>query len=285
VSYAKAGNWMGFMSLSKEEELTLFQTHAPDLQSIICVKVWTVFITDSDSSPYRNHNKFITTEGGTTMLHRIRIILPVFTLLMSLFTLQTAHAATIQLPQTGQTKCYDAAGTEITPCTGTGQDGDKLAGVAWPNPRFTVNMQGDGVTPNGTVTDTLTGLIWLTNANCTETVGGIAKGSGYLTWPNALTWCNNLASGACGLADGSVAGDWRLPNIVELKSLVDLSRSNPALPDNNHFSNVQSSWYWSSSALADYTGFAWDLNTGDGFIRFGEGKASLKYVWPVRGGQ
>ena len=32
-------------------------------------------------------------------------------------------------------------------------------GVAWPNPRFTDNG-------NGTVTDNLTGLIWLKNANC-----------------------------------------------------------------------------------------------------------------------
>ena len=40
-------------------------------------------------------------------------------------------AGTIQLPQTGQTKCYDTAGTEI-PCAGTGQDGEYKAGVAWP---------------------------------------------------------------------------------------------------------------------------------------------------------
>jgi hypothetical protein len=34
-------------------------------------------------------------------------------------------------------------------------------GVAWPNPRFTDNS-------DGTVTDNLTGLIWLKNANCTD---------------------------------------------------------------------------------------------------------------------
>jgi len=52
-----------------------------------------------------------------------------------------AFAGTVDLPRTGQTKCYDTSGTEIS-CTGTGQDGEIQAGVAWPFPRFTDN--GDG---------------------------------------------------------------------------------------------------------------------------------------------
>lgn len=48
----------------------------------------------------------------------------------------TAFAGTNQLPQTGQTKCYDTTGAEI-PCAGTGQDGEIQVGVAWPEPRFT----------------------------------------------------------------------------------------------------------------------------------------------------
>jgi hypothetical protein len=38
-----------------------------------------------------------------------------------------AFAGVIQLPQTGQTKCYDSAGIEIV-CSGTGQDGEIRAG-------------------------------------------------------------------------------------------------------------------------------------------------------------
>src|SRR3990172_5700801 len=64
----------------------------------------------------------------------------------------------ISIPKTGQTTCYDSAGNVIA-CTGTGQDGEIQAGVPWPSPRFMDN--GDG-----TVTDNLTGLIWLKNANC-----------------------------------------------------------------------------------------------------------------------
>ena len=69
---------------------------------------------------------------------------------------------------------------------------------------------------NGTLTDNLTGLVWLQNANC----------NGYTSWADALTWANTLASGDCGLADGSVAGDWRVPNILELESLFNVDHNN-----------------------------------------------------------
>src|SRR4030065_25911 len=59
-----------------------------------------------------------------------------------LFFGTAALAGTVELPQTGQTKCYDTAGTEIA-CAGTGQDGEIQAGVAWPDPRFQDN--GDGM--------------------------------------------------------------------------------------------------------------------------------------------
>jgi len=103
-----------------------------------------------------------------------------------------------EVAATGQTTCYDSSGNVIA-CAGTGQDGDVLAGSPLSTPRFTDNG-------NGTITDNLTGLIWLKNANC----------FGTQTWAQALTDANRLANGACGLTDGSVAGDWRLPNVREL---------------------------------------------------------------------
>src|SRR5207245_1116510 len=66
------------------------------------------------------------------------------------------------VPQTGQVKCY-GRDTRISSCAGTGQDGELQKGVKLPTPRFTDNG-------NGTFTDNLTGLIWLKNAACLETV-------------------------------------------------------------------------------------------------------------------
>lgn len=193
--------------------------------------------------------------------------------------------------KTGQTTCYNAAGGVID-CAGTGQDGEKHKGVTLPTPRFTVNKVGE--VPNGTVTDNLTGLVWLTNANCLETVGGIAKGSGSLTWANALTWSNNLASGQCGLSDGSVAGDWRLPNKRELLSLMTDSYQGPALSNTDGtaqwtegtpFSGVFGwGYYWSSTTLANSPSYAWRVYFYNGFLQYDPKTTSL-YVWPVRGGQ
>jgi len=58
---------------------------------------------------------------------------------------------------------------------------------------------------NGTVTDTVTGLIWLKNAYC---FGG-------LNWPNAGNAATGLQHGECGLTDNSLPGDWRLPTKAE----------------------------------------------------------------------
>jgi hypothetical protein len=169
--------------------------------------------------------------------------------------------------KTGQTICYDSSGISIS-CAGTGQDGEYKKGVAWPNPRFTDNS-------DGTVTDNLTGLIWLKNADC----------YGLQTWADALTYCNDLASGDCELSDGSIAGDWRLPNIKELHSLIDFSQANPALPfDCPSVSSVQFDYgYWSSTTLASFTLSAWNVQMYNGNVN-GSNKGNNKYVWPVRNG-
>ncbi|MEI6153075.1 MAG: DUF1566 domain-containing protein, partial [Deltaproteobacteria bacterium] len=66
----------------------------------------------------------------------------------------------INLPRTGQTKCYNESGTEIA-CTGTGQDGEIQAGLAWPDPRFTPGT-GD---ESECMIDNMTGLMWPKNGN------------------------------------------------------------------------------------------------------------------------
>jgi hypothetical protein len=213
-----------------------------------------------------------------------------FAVFICLHTASFAHAAAIHLPRTGQTTCYNAWGVVIN-CANTGQDGEKQIGVVLPFPRFIDNK-------NGTVTDDLTGLIWLKNANCTDTVGGIVRAGGLLDWQSALTWSNNLANGKCGLSDNSAAGNWRLPNIHELRSLIDYSRHDPALPDDHPFSMVQPVWYWSSTTNPVYTSGAFNVGlsrgsvhvgpkfyTAPGSSRVGNKEKALLGVWPVRGGQ
>ncbi|MCP4362378.1 MAG: DUF1566 domain-containing protein [Chloroflexi bacterium] len=168
--------------------------------------------------------------------------------------ISATYAAAV--PKTGQTISY-----------ATGDDGDLERGVAWPNPRFTDNS-------DGTVTDNLTGLIWLKDANCF---------SGR-NWTTALSDTNSLADGSCGLSDSSSAGNWRLPNIRELHSLIDFSQYTPALPVGYPFTAVQSTNYWSSTTDNCCTFRAWSVDLTSGFIFNGD-KGFSYYVWPVRAGQ
>jgi len=147
-----------------------------------------------------------------------------------------------------------------------GDDGDLEKGVLWPEPRFIDNE-------NGTVTDRLTGLVWLKDANpC-----------GKKKWAQAITFCNNLSSGRAGLRDASSPGDWRLPNIRELYSLVDFSQFNPALPSDNHFTKQQSSLYWSSTVDIGSAAGAWLVNFYRGYVGVYY-QAGEYYVHPVRSG-
>ena len=133
---------------------------------------------------------------------------------------------------------------------------------------------------DGTVTDNLTGLIWLKNANC----------GGRMKWNGAHQFANTLFDGStrdnggdCGLSDKSKAGDWRLPGLHELFSLIDLSQYQPALPSGHQFSDVKSYHYWSSSASAKNRSYTWYVNLSNGKVA-NDHNTSTYYVWPVRDG-
>ncbi len=185
-----------------------------------------------------------------------------------------AVPGTIRLPRTGQTVSY-----------AVGDDGYLQAGAAWPQPRFTDNR-------DGTITDRLTALVWLRNANCLdETVAGVSKQRfhGLLIWTQALSWTGGLASGSCGLTDGSRPGDWRLPNRNEVASLVDRSRVDPALSAGGLLDNVDLDGYWSASSLPPYPPptaaiIPWFVYMGDARVTVGQvtGYSDLFYVLPLR---
>jgi hypothetical protein len=179
---------------------------------------------------------------------------------VTIFGVTGALSTTAAVPKTGQTTSY-------TP----GDDGDYRKGVAWPNPRFTV--QAD----TNCVLDNLTGLIWARNANM----------GGAMTWSNAVAYCEGLTYGG--------QSDWRLPNRRELMSLIDDSRSNPALcntagtgkwTENDPFTNVQSGdWYWSSTTLGGMSSTAWVVYMDQGLAHYTWPKWNTRLVWPVRAGQ
>ncbi len=169
----------------------------------------------------------------------------------------------VAVAATGQRTSYSA-----------GDDGALRAGVAWPAARFIDN--GDG-----SVSDKLTGLVWLRDAGCLAPA----------VWATAVDEVHQLASGACGLSDGSSAGAWRLPNIVELESIVDSSASNPAISAGSPFVNVSNLIYWSSTSyFGGQTGSpnAWAVRFADGRY-MNDSVANLKIsavnaVWAVRDG-
>lgn len=171
----------------------------------------------------------------------------------------------IKVPRSGQTRCWDVSG-ELVDCAGTGQDAEFQAGEPFPDPRFTDN--GDG-----TVTDNLTNLVWLKDADH----------FGEVTWEQALENAQSLESGHGSLRDGSEAGDWRLCNIRELRSLIDYSEVNPILPAGHPFRNVQSAIYWTSTTLASAPALAWMTTLGIGPAVF-DLKVNSSRMWPVRGG-
>lgn len=178
------------------------------------------------------------------------------------------------VPKTGQTTSY-----------ATGDDGYWEKGIASPNPRFTDN--GDG-----TVTDNLTELIWLKNARC---------GALQYVFNDALTWANSLydgwtgdgSGGDCGLSDGSSPGDWRLPNLKELQSLIDYGINNPCIPNTagtgkwtsgDPFINLWIGYYWSSTTYSGNTDVAWSVNFDNGSVYNFFKSPGGHSVWPVRGG-
>jgi len=128
---------------------------------------------------------------------------------------------------------------------------------------------------NGTTTHKPTGLMW---KQCLE---GQSGSNCSTDAANTHTWQQALQ-----LAEGhSFAGysDWRLPNIKELKSIIELACYSPAI-NLNVFPNDTGSNVWSGSPYANNSGSAW-------YVYFGYGNGnyiSRNYgvrVRLVRGGQ
>jgi hypothetical protein len=121
---------------------------------------------------------------------------------------------------------------------------------------------------NGTITDSATGLTWMQSDS----------GAG-MNWESALSYCENL--------DLAGAADWRLPNVKELQSIVDYTRS----PDTtqsaaidplfsvtaitNEAGETDYPFYWSSTTHADAGG----QGVFASYVSFGRAEGYMVAVW------
>lgn len=201
-----------------------------------------------------------------------------------IYSVAKPGAITNIIPKTGDT--YD------DPCENcTGEDGETQYGIAWvlePTPfsqtgAFTItSWTGVRFTDNGdgTITDNLTGLMWMKDLGCTYTEYETA-------WEYALMFAEDwIGAGLCGLSDDISYTDWRLPNVHELHSLMDISQSGPALAVGHPFVNVPaeySSVIWTSTTHLEYTNAAYVIRLFNGHVSW-EFKESSIYVLFVRGG-
>jgi hypothetical protein len=111
---------------------------------------------------------------------------------------------------------------------------------------------------NGTVTDSITGVVWLKMVDCAALFGASK------TWVLANQTVALLADGQCGLTDKSRPGDWRLPTSAEMGALVTRANTNgcasPRLPDQTGlgccgtgtctFSSISTNiGYWTSTTV------------------------------------
>jgi hypothetical protein len=94
-----------------------------------------------------------------------------------------------------------------------------------------------------TVRDTTTGLDWEKAASAAS-----------MSWQDALAYCQSRTTGG--------HADWRTPNVMELRSLVDYARISPAV-NPTLFPDSQQA-FWTGSTTADLADLAWRVDLAAG---------------------
>ena len=119
--------------------------------------------------------------------------------------------------------------------------------------RYLQTTAGDGKV---VVADSVTSLQWTYDY------------SSSLNWQEALAYCEGLSYGG--------HSDWRLPNVNELRSLINVSRVLPA----SDFPNAGMDTFWSSSSFVGFpsgpsTNYGWIAHAW--YVNFGDGNVSILY--------
>ena len=119
-------------------------------------------------------------------------------------------------------------------------------------------------------------MIW---QKCTAgqgtTLGNCTTGSATTyTWSNAISYCESLSLGG--------RTDWRLPNVNELRSIINFTKATSPSIDSTAFPNTQSLNYCSSSTFSQDINNALYVNFGKGYI-YDLSKTSINSVRCVTG--
>ena len=156
-------------------------------------------------------------------------------------------------------------GAQATDCTNAGIQ---------PSTDESVNFE---TPPDGTAIDHGTGLMWMrcslgqTWVQSTSTCTGISQKMG---WDKMIDINLFNKTGFAGKQD------WRLPNINELRSIVEDCRSDPAI-NTILFPGTASAKYWTASPYVGLATNAWVVDFGQGRDNF-ELKTNVNYVRLVR---
>ena len=127
-----------------------------------------------------------------------------------------------------------------------------------PSDRFTLVMGGEAVEDNKT------GLLWEQSPDLVHD-----------TWSASVARCQTKSVGG--------QKGWRAPSVEELKSLIDASQTDPALPEGHPFSNIKSEIYWSATPSKSDDIVAWQVSffTGEPVT---DQKSGTRRIWCVLGG-
>ena len=125
----------------------------------------------------------------------------------------------------------------------------------------TISSQYTVSTNGQEVTDSKTGLIW---RRCSE--GQVWSGSACTGSASVFMHEAALAHATAQTLATNVA--WRLPNVKELASIRDVTKSAPTI-DSLAFPATTSDIYWSSSPRLDDSNYAWGINFYFGYVSGG----------------
>lgn len=117
---------------------------------------------------------------------------------------------------------------------------------------------------DGTVQDTRTGLLWQQKAQ---------HGTQGYQWSEAADYCAALTL-------GGIPSGWRVPTKIELETLVDVRRFDPApMIDETAFPETPAALFWTSSLVGTDVNWAWAVSFSFGYSSYHKPLDAASAFW------